>query len=724
MIYKTMDMKRRLNLFFLVMILILPLTVLAETGENLWLRYLSLSNQLQQKYADGISSLMVAGEGAVVKSAESEIMMAYSGLIGKPLRKVTKPVAGTFLIGTAQHRAIRDLNLSSELEKCGDEGYVMRSVSVKGGNILVIAANSNAGLLYGTFDLIRRMQTGDDIAQLNVVEVPRYNLRLLNHWDNLNGTVERGYAGHSIWWNRPENETVLKNQYLYYARANASVGINGTVLNNVNAAPEALTAEYIEKYARIAEIMRPYNIKVYMSVNMASPAVIGKLKNSDPLNPDVIKWWEEKVKEIYARIPDFGGFLVKANSEGQPGPHDYGRTHVDGANLLAKAIKPYKGVVMWRAFVYEPGQEDRARQAYNEFMPFDGKFEDNVIIQVKNGPVDFQPREPFSPLFGAMEKTPLMVEFQITQEYLGFSNHLAYLSTMWKETLDADTWCKGAGSTVAKTTDGTIYPHKLTAIAGVANIGRDVNWTGHHFAQSNWYAYGRLAWNHQLSSEAIANEWINMTFTHDQAFVKPVSEIMMRSRESVVNYMTPLGLHHLMGWSHHHGPEPWTEIPGARPDWLPSYYHKASSYGIGFDRTTKGSNAVEQYFPPLKELYNDPNTCPENLLLWFHHLPWDYRLLSGKTLWDAICYKYYEGVEDVRLFQKKWDMLEGMIDAQRFSEIQYKMKVQTREAIWWRDACILYFQTFSGKTIPFELERPIHDLDELKKIKFDMTHHN
>lgn len=724
MIYKTMDMKRRLILFFLVMILILPLTVLAETGENLWLRYLPLSNQLQQKYAGSISSLMVAGEGAISKSAESEIIMAYSGLIGKPLRKVTKPVAGTLLIGTAQHRAIRDLNLSSELEKCGDEGYIMRSVSVKGGNILVIAANSNAGLLYGTFDLIRRMQIGDDIGQLNVVEKPRYNLRLLNHWDNLNGTVERGYAGHSIWWNRPENETVLRNQYLYYARANASVGINGTVLNNVNAAPEALTAEYIEKYARIAEIMRPYNIKVYMSVNMASPAVIGKLKNSDPLNPDVVKWWEEKVKEIYARIPDFGGFLVKANSEGQPGPHDYGRTHVDGANLLAKAIKPYKGVVMWRAFVYEPGQEDRARQAYNEFMPFDGKFEDNVIIQVKNGPVDFQPREPFSPLFGAMKETPLMVEFQITQEYLGFSNHLAYLSTMWKETLNADTWCKGAGSTVAKTTDGTIYPHKLTAIAGVANIGRDVNWTGHHFAQSNWYAYGRLAWNHQLSSEAIANEWIKMTFTHNQAFVKPVSEIMMRSREAVVSYMTPLGLHHLMGWSHHHGPEPWTEIPGARPDWLPSYYHKASSYGIGFDRTTKGSNAVEQYFSPVKELYNDPNTCPENLLLWFHHLPWDYRLQSGKTLWDAICYKYYEGVEEVRLFQKKWDMLEDMIDAQRFSEIQYKMKVQTREAIWWRDACILYFQTFSGKTIPFELERPIHDLDELKKIKFDMTHHN
>ena len=716
-------MKKKIFLIFGICLL-LPFLLVAETGENLWLRYLNLEETVKAKYSGDIKTIMIAGEGDVIMSAADEFRLAYKGLIGKDLKVVSKPVAGTIIIGTSKHRAISGLNLSEDLKKCGDEGFLIQKIAVKGVEMMVIAANTNAGLLYGTFYLIRQMQIGNNLADIKILETPKYNLRLLNHWDNLNGTVERGYAGHSIWWNRSEDESFLKNQYRTYARANASVGINGTVINNVNAAPEALTPEYIGRFAKVADILRPYNIRVFMSVNMASPEVIGKLKNSDPLNPDVVQWWENKVMEIYTRIPDFGGFLVKANSEGQPGPHDYGRTHVDGANLLAKAVKPFNGVVMWRAFVYEPGQEDRARQAYSEFMPFDGKFEDNVIVQVKNGPVDFQPREPFSPLFGAMEKTPLMVEFQITQEYLGFSNHLAYLSTMWKETLDADTWCKGAGSAVAKTTDGSIYPHKLTAIAGVSNIGRDANWSGHHFAQSNWYAYGRLAWNHGLTSEEIAEEWIKMTFTHNPAFVKPVSEVMMRSREAVVNYMTPLGLHHLMGWSHHHGPEPWTEIEGARPDWLPNYYHKASSFGIGFDRSSKGSNSVGQYFSPVKELYNDPNTCPENLLLWFHHLPWEYRLQSGKTLWDAICYKYYEGVDDVRLFQKKWDLMEGMIDSSRFQEIQYKLKVQTREAIWWRDACLLYFQTYSGKPIPFELERPIHDLNELMKLKFDMTHHN
>lgn len=717
-------MKRGKCRIALLLLWLLPAFLLAETGENLWLRYVPLNDTLQSYYGDHIKNLMVKEDGEVADAAENEFKMAYAGLTGRALKTVGKPVAGTLVMATVDNPVLKDFNLSALLSSCGDEGYVIKNFVVKGGSVLVMAANNQAGLLYGTFGLIRMMQTGDKLDGLEVIETPSYHLRMLNHWDNLNGTVERGYAGHSIWWNRTEDEAALNKDYTIYARANASVGINGTVLNNVNAAPEVLTTEYLQRYAAIAAVLRPYNIKVFMSVNMASPAVIGNLKNSDPLNPDVVNWWENKVKEIYQIIPDFGGFLVKANSEGQPGPQDYGRTHADGANLLAKALKPYNGVVMWRAFVYEPGNEDRARQAFSEFKPFDGQFEENVIIQVKNGPVDFQPREPFSPLFGAMEKTPLMVEFQITQEYLGFSNHLAYLSTMWEETLDADTWCKGSGSTVAKTTDGSIFQHKLTAIAGVANIGRDVNWTGHHFAQSNWYAFGRLAWNNQLPSHQIAYEWINMTFTHDEAFVKPVKEIMMQSREAVVNYMTPLGLHHLMGWSHHHGPEPWTDIPGARPDWLPSYYHKASTDGIGFNRSSTGSNAVAQYFSPVRELYNHPATCPENLLLWFHHLPWDYRLQSGETLWDALCYAYYDGVEDVRSFQKQWDTLEGMIDADRFKHIQHKMKVQTREAIWWRDACILYFQTFSGKPIPYELERPIHDLDELKKIKFDMTHHN
>ncbi len=711
-------------ILFLLIIFLTPFVLIAESGEKLWLRYSQLNDGLKTGYAEIIKHLMVPAEGYVNKTAEIEFRKAYNGLIGKELKSSSKLLPGTVVFATAKNKIIKDFGISNDLMHCGNEGFIIRNFTVKGGKIIIIAANSDAGVLYGTFALIRKMQTGENLSEINITQVPKYNLRLLNHWDNLNGTVERGYAGHSVWWNRNETDDKIIEGHTFYARANASIGINGVVLNNVNAAPEVLSAEYIQKYAAIANTLRPYNIKVYMAVNMASPTVLGKLSDSDPLNPDVIKWWENKIAEVYSKIPDFGGFLVKANSEGQPGPHDYGRTHVDGANLLGKALKPFGGIVMWRAFVYEPGEEDRARQAYSEFKPFDEKFENNVIIQVKNGPIDFQPREPFSPLFGAMDNTPLMMEFQITQEYLGFSNHLAYLATMWKETLDADTWCKGQGSTVAKITDGTIFNQNITAIAGVANIGRDTNWTGHHFAQSNWYAFGRLAWDHELSPESIAQEWIKMTFTINPDFVDPVREIMMASREAVVNYMTPLGLHHLMGWSHHHGPEPWTEIPGARPDWLPKYFHNASASGIGFDRTSNGSNAVGQYFSPVRELYNNSYTCPENLLLWFHHLPWDYRLQSGKTLWDAICYKYYNGVDEVRNFQKIWDNLEGSIDHQRFKDIQKKLKIQTREAIWWRDACVLYFQTFSGKCIPAELERPIHDLDELKKIKFNMTHHN
>lgn len=714
--------KGKILLFWIV--LLMPFLVMAETGEKLWLRYNLLDAPVRRQYVSDFNNLVVAGSGSTLQAAVVELESAVGGLLGKELKRATRPSAGSVLIGTAAQKQISDLNFGATLDAVGAEGYIIQTVAVRGGKMTVIAANTEAGVLYGVFDLIRRIQTGQSVADLAISEKPAFRLRLLNHWDNLNGSVERGYAGHSIWWNRSEDFSLLKKQYEYYARANASVGINGTVLNNVNADPQVLTPDYIQKYARIAEIFRPYNLKVYISVNFASPAVIGGLENSDPLNPAVGKWWEEKVKEIYDAIPDFGGFLVKANSEGQPGPMDYGRTHVDGANMLAKALQPYNGVVMWRAFVYEPGGDDRARQAYNEFMPFDGKFEENVIVQVKNGPVDFQPREPFSPLFGGMQKSPVMIEFQITQEYLGFSDHLAYLSTMWKETLDADTWAKGVGSTVAKTTDGTLFPHKYTAISAVANIGRDINWTGHHFGQSNWYAFGRLAWNHQLTSDGIAREWIKMTFSLDPAFVNPVTNIMMRSREAVVNYMTPLGLHHLMGWDHHYGPEPWTDLEWARPDWLPRYYHRASEYGIGFNRSSTGSNAVEQYFSPLKELYDNVFTCPENLLLWFHHLPWDYTLQNGRTLWDAMVYKYYEGVDETRFFQNQWDRLEGFIDDNRFREIQYKLKVQTREAIWWRDACVLYFQTYSNRPIPAELERPVHDLDEMKQLKFDLQHHN
>ena len=722
------------NAFLYLCLILLPVSLYAEDGSALWLRYQKLPENVAEQAVLDITGLLIRGESAVIKAAEEELRMAMAGLTGKEPVAVKKsgrgsrqsepPEAGTLVIGTADHPEIGVLIPQKEVEQCGEEGFLIRRVVTRAGPVTVITANSDAGVLYGVFTLLRKIQTGEPVSALSIIERPAYRLRLLNHWDNLNGTVERGYAGRSIWWNREEDATVLAAQYKTYARANASVGINGTVLNNVNASPDALKPDYLRKFAAVADILRPYNIRVYMSVNFSSPAILGGLPHSDPLDPSVAQWWKDKVKEIYDLIPDFGGFLVKANSEGQPGPQNYGRTHADGANMLAEALKPYDGVVMWRAFVYEPSGEDRAKQAYTEFVPLDGKFADNVIIQVKNGPVDFQPREPFSPTFGAMEKTPLMVEFQITQEYLGFSDHLAYLSPMWKECLDAITWCKGPESTVAKVTDGSLFGHRLTAIAGVANTGRDVNWCGHHFAQSNWYAFGRMAWDHQLSSMAIGREWLKMTFSHEGDFIDPVLTIMMRSREAVVNYMTPLGLHHLMGWSHHHGPEPWTDIKNARPDWLPRYYHNASSTGIGFDRSPSGSNAVEQYFSPLREMYGNRQTCPENLLLWFHHLPWDYGLASGKSLWDELCYRYYGGVEEARFFQKQWDQLKKFVDAERFTHVQKKLKVQTTEAVWWRDACLLYFQTFSQREIPAELERPVHDLDELKKLKFNMTHHN
>jgi len=612
-----------------------------------------------------------------------------------------------------------------EIQTFKGKGKPLDSYSIienKGKDITIQAA-TEAGLLYGAYHLLRLQETGNKQVTFPIIEVPSYNIRILNHWDNIDGTIERGYAGKSLWkWDELPDK--ISPRYAEYARANASIGINGTVLNNVNANPQFISAGYLVKIAKLADIFRPYGIKVYLSINFSSPKELGGLPTSDPLDENVRKWWKDKVKEIYRLIPDFGGFLVKANSEGLPGPQDFGRTHADGANMLAEALEPYGGIVMWRAFVYNPSNEDRAKQAFNEFTPLDGKFKDNVIIQVKNGPVDFQPREPFNPLFGAMKKTAVMPELQITQEYLGESNHLVFLASMWKEFLDSDTYCAGKGSTVAKTTDGTIYPHKISAIAGVANIGEDANWCGHHFAQANWYAFGRLAWNHELSCDIIADEWLRMTFSTDTAFINPAKEIMLASHEATVDYMMPLGLNCLFAWDHHYGPEPWCYIPGMRADWLPGYYHQADSTGIGFDRSEKGSNAVSQYFPPLNKIYNNIETCPENLSIWFHHVPWDYKMKNGRILWDELCYKYQEGVDQVRNFQKEWDRIEKLIDKERFSDVQYKLKIQSRDAVWWRDACLLYFQTFSKRPIPYELERPVHDLEELKQIKLDLKHHN
>ncbi|KFE99816.1 alpha-glucuronidase [Chryseobacterium formosense] len=670
---------------YILLFLIIPLMAFAEDGSQLWLRY-----PVNPKPRNIVNS---NSKSPTIEIAKKELNQHWVG-------------------------QVVDLKIDRFPENFKD-GYKIVSTPKK----ISVLAKTDLGLLYGSYHLLNLQQQKADFSNLKLEEKPSYDVRILNHWDNLDGTIERGYAGHSLWkWEDLPN--TISPRYEEYARANASIGINATVLNNVNASPNMLRKDYLEKVKALADIFRPYGIKVYLSVNFSSPKVLGGLQNSDPLNKDVQKWWRDKAAEIYKLIPDFGGFLVKANSEGQPGPQDYGRTHADGANMMADVLKPYGGIVMWRAFVYSPSKEDRAKQAYLEFVPLDGKFRDNVIVQIKNGPVDFQPREAFNPLFGALKKTPEMVEFQITQEYLGFSNHLVFLAPLFKETLDSDTYSNGKGSTIAKITDGTLRPAKLTAISAVANIGEDKNWTGHHFAQANWYAFGRLAWNHDLTSEQIADEWIKMTFNDDEKFLNPVKEMMLTSRETAVDYMMPLGLHHIFAGGHHYGPEPWGDYKGGRPDWSPVYYHQADEKGLGFDRTKTGSNAVSQYFPPLNDIYGNIKTTPENLILWFHHVPWDYKMKDGKTLWEELSYKYDTGVKNVRDYQKVWDKIQPYVDEERFAEVQSKLKIQAKDAVWWKDACLLYFQTYSRRPIPSDIEKPVHELEDLKKIKLNMGHHN
>jgi alpha-glucuronidase len=510
----------------------------------------------------------------------------------------------------------------------------------------------------------------------------------------------------------------MDQRYVDYARANASIGINGTVLTNVNANALVLTPMYLEKVAALANIFRSYGIKVYLTARFSAPIEIGGLPTADPLNEEVQEWWENKTREIYKYIPDFGGFLVKANSEGQPGPQNYGRTHVDGANMLAKALLPFNGVVIWRAFVYsEHDATDRAKQAYAEFVPFDEKFMDNMMIQVKNGPIDFQPREPFHPIFGAMPNTPLMMEFQITQEYLGYSSHLVFLPKLYEEVLQSDTYSTGKGSTVARVIDGSLHNSKISGIAGVSNIGNDLNWTGHPFAQANWYGFGRLAWDPDLSAEGIAEEWLKLTYSTNPDFISLLKPMMLSSREAVVNYMMPLGLHHLFDTGHHYGPGPWVSDL-SRPEWNPTYYHNADENGIGFDRTPGGSNATSQYAKELSSLWNDPKTCPEEYLLWFHHLPWDYKLKNGQTLWDGLALQYQEGVDQVEEMLKTWGSTGSYISESQYKEVRMLLDIQLKEAKWWRDACLLYFQTFSKKELPDGVDKPLHTLEHYQSLKF------
>ncbi len=694
----------------------LPVSAMAEDGYRLWLRYDRLPEQSINAYQPRLKSVVIPGNSATLDAIRTELVDGFSGLLGHPV-----PAAGTVdrdgavVVGTPRSSPIiASLGWGPRLAELGPEGFRIHSVKLGGRAITVVASDGEIGALYGAFHFLRLVQTLRPVENLDVTEQPRLRLRLLNHWDNLDGTIERGYAGRSLWdWKSlPEAPAARLRDY---ARANASIGINGSVLNNVNARSAILAADYLKKVAAIAAAFRPYGVRVYLSARFSAPIELGGLKTADPLDPGVIAWWKAKADEIYALIPDFGGFLVKASSEGQPGPHTYNRSHKDGANMLAAAVAPHDGVVMWRAFVYDPKPgSDRAAAAYDSLHQFDGQFAPNVLLQVKNGPIDFQPREPFHPLFGAMPKTPLMLEVQITQEYLGFANHLVFLAPMWRECLDSDTDAEGPGSTVARVVGGSLStPRRLTGMAGVANTGSDRNWTGHHFAQANWFAFGRLAWDLSIPSRQIADEWVELTLTHDREAKAAIERIMLESYEVAVDSMTPLGLHHIMWQGHHYGPAPWWDRD-VRPDWNSIYYHRADAHGVGFDRTGTGSDAVSRYRPVVRSRFAELATCPEVFLLWFHHVPWDHRLRSGRTLWDELAIHYQRGVSQVRAARGQWDALAGVIDQERHADVAKRLAIQERDAVWWRDAVLLYFQTFSHRPLPQGVEAPARTLEEYK----------
>ncbi len=712
-------MKYLLKNILFVLCIVAPVCSIAsaDDGYDLWMSYRKLDDAtILKEYQQAFSSIVIQGQSETLGIIREEVKKGLDGLLGADL-----PVSNILTVGSAlvigtprESELIQKLDLSDKLATLGREGFLIKSTKINDVPAVVIAANEDIGLLYGTFHLLRLMQTGQSLKDIDICSRPRIQYRLLDHWDKLDGSIsdERGYAGKSLWkWD--ELPETIDPRYKDYARANASLGINGTVINSVNANPDILKAEYLKKVAKLADVFRPYGIRVFLSANFSSPISakfahesnrrggIGNLKTSDPCDPEVRLWWKNKVKEIYQFIPDFGGFLVKASSEGMPSPQEYNRTHADGANMLAEALAPYGGIVMWRSFVYDDSKvdDDRAKRAYKEFVPFDGKFSSNVFIQSKNGPIDFQPREPVNSLFGAMPRTPLMLELQIAQEYLGHSKHLVFLAPMWKEYLEFDTYAKGRGSTLASIIDGNTHNYQMTGIAGVANTGDDRNWCGHLFAQANWYAFGRLSWDHSLTAEQIADEWIKATLTSDANAVNTIKSMMMGSWEACINYMTPLGLHHIMQEGFHYGPQPQLDKSG-RIDWTSVYYHRADANGLGFDRSSTGSNATSQYFSPLRETFDDVNTCPEKYLLWFHHVPWDHKTESGRTLWDELCYRYYTGVDYVKEMERKWAALEKDIDPDICLHVKEKLATQEKDAAIWRDTCLGYFQKFSNRPVP------------------------
>ena len=685
-----------------------------EDGYELWLRYRLVADAARlAEYREAAQAVVTLGEqaSATLGVARDELTRGLTGLLGAvPASARAVERDGSVVLGSlSASPALASLPFAAALAARGPDAYVVQAVELSGRRVLAVAGNTDRGVLYGTFALLRALEQHAPLTTLPLTGAPRIRRRVLNHWDNLDGSIERGYAGRSLWdWESlPGGD---HGRYVDYARANASLGINGAVLNNVNASAQILTQAYIGRVRALADIFRPYGIAVYLTARFSAPIEIGGLKTADPLAPEVRRWWRDKATEIYAEIPDFGGFLVKANSEGQPGPREYGRSHADGANMLAEALAPHGGVVMWRAFVYDSGvPTDRVRQAYDEFHPLDGQFAANAFVQVKNGPLDFQPREPFHPLFGAMPKTPLVLELQITKEYLGQDTHVAYLGPLYEEVLDADTFAAGPGSSVARVIDGSLEHHGASAIAGAANVGSDRNWCGSHMNQANWYVYGRMSWDPDLSAAQVAEEWVRQTFSNEAAVVQPVTKLLMRSREAVVDYMTPLGLTHVMASHHHYGPGPWVDDLG-RADWNPVYYHRADARGVGFDRTASGSNALGQYAAPVRDAWASRARVPDNLLLFFHHVGWDEPLRSGRTLWHELVERYGAGVDAVAAMRAAWESLRGRIDEPRFSEVQSMLRIQQYEARWWRDASLAYFSQVSGHAIPDGYDQPLFPL--------------
>lgn len=684
----------------------------------MWLRYEAIpEGSVREAYQNTLGSIQYREENAspTLLVAIKELDTGLTRLLSTGERQGSH----SLLVGTpSSDPEIRRVLSDSEIVTPEGEGYLVKVIGAGSRQNIVVTGATDRGVLYGVFALLRHLQQHQTLEGLNIRSSPRVENRLLNHWDNLTRTVERTMAGASL-WNWFDLPYYIEPYYIDYARACASIGINGTVLTNVNANATVLHPQFLEKVAALADAFRPYGIRVFLTARFSAPMELGGLESSDPLHPEVIAWWNAKVDQIYEYIPDFGGFLVKANSEGQPGPQEYGRDHADGANLLADALRPHGGIVMWRAFVYDfEIKEDRHKQAFTEFTDLDGRFRENVLIQVKNGAIDFMPREPFHPLFGATPKTAQALELQITQEYLGGDVQMAYLAPMWKEVLDSDTFAKGPGSTVGRVVDGSVFGHRNATIAGVANIGNERNWTGHPMAAANWYAFGRLAWDHSLSSRQIAEEWTRMTFSNEQGIVDTVTNLLLDSHETVVDYSMPIGLHHIMAAGHHYGPGPWHDE--GRPDWTSTYYHQADEEGIGFDRTATGSNALGQYAPAIVAKWGDPRTIDEKLLLWFHHVSWDHEMNSGRTLWDELCHTYQRGVDAVENWIGEWAQLEGRIDAQRHARVSALLKRQHRDAIFWKDACLSYFQSFSKRPYPAGVVKPEYDLKYY--LNFELYH--